>query len=172
MVNWCNNHLGIIVYIAFLILTIGAFIHVAYLAYKNRTKEDYRELRIATILVVCFTLIPFLLYKYLPSQEERDAEIANGLIANLHNENSKVRRNAAFELSWRKHPSAVVPLIDALRDEDKGVRGEVARALGEIGNPRAAAPLMDSLKDKRNRESGVSLNVAEALGKLKFTRLM
>jgi len=95
--------------------------------------------------------------------EAADAGKVEGLILDLKDENSSVRKNAVDALGEIGDPRAVDPLIDALKDEDSIVRMFTVAALGEIGDPRAVDPLIEALKDE---SSWVRENAALALGKI------
>ena len=89
------------------------------------------------------------------------------LVAALKDEDSDVRRHAAWGLGEVKDPRAVEPLIAALKDKDSHVRGAAAWELGMIKDPRAIEPLIAALKDK---DSGGRGAAAWALGMIKDPR--
>jgi HEAT repeat protein len=78
------------------------------------------------------------------------------LIADLRDENLKVRFDAAKALGELRHSTAFEALVAVLNDyaEHSHVRGQAAIALGRIGDVRAFAPLMQSLKDEDAHVAG------------------
>lgn len=75
-------------------------------------------------------------------------EAVTRAIALLKDKDSKVRVQAAQQLSKSCDPRAVEPLIEMLRDEDPVIRVAAVEALGRLGDPESIQPLNDLLNDK------------------------
>lgn len=85
------------------------------------------------------------------------------IIAILKQEDSRVRKGAAWALGEIGDARAVEPLIDLLKDHNSDVRGYAAYALGNIDDNRSVESLFVALKDK---ESLVRGNASYALGEI------
>ncbi|HUX08969.1 MAG TPA: HEAT repeat domain-containing protein [Acidobacteriota bacterium] len=85
------------------------------------------------------------------------------LIEALGNENTKIRRAAAYVLQYINGPDAVEPLTDALNDRCRKVKQHAALALGDIGDCSVVEALAGTLNDEIEE---VRISSAEALGRL------
>lgn len=90
-----------------------------------------------------------------------DPRFIGALISLLNDEQSEVRRAAAFSLGNLGDSKGLEPLITALNDEDPNVACAAAEALGKMGSPDGVEALVGSL---RNKSNWVRLKTVEALG--------
>ncbi len=72
----------------------------------------------------------------------------DSLVAQLHSDRWRDRRDAAQALATASDPRAVDTLIASLDDAHEEVRAEAAQALGEIRDDRSIAPLSRLLVDR------------------------
>lgn len=79
--------------------------------------------------------------------ETADARETARLVADLENDDSRMREAAAWALGARGSEEALEPLIERLSDGDARVRGVAVRALGRIGDDRAFEPVARLLRD-------------------------
>jgi HEAT repeat protein len=75
-------------------------------------------------------------------------ETVSRAIALLKDKDSKVRVQAAQQLSESCDQRVVEPLTELLRDEDPVIRVAAVEALGRVGDPESIQPLNDLLNDK------------------------
>ncbi len=66
----------------------------------------------------------------------------NYYLKSLNDENTKIRRYAAYRLGEIRDPKAVKPLVAALNDSDREVKGNAIVSLGEIGGAETVEPLL------------------------------
>ncbi len=92
-----------------------------------------------------------------------DPQAVEQIIADLKDNEKRVREIAASALGKIGDSRAIEPLISALNDDSDSVRVLAAKALGKIDDPRVVEPLMDALKN--NSVELVRVSAVEALGK-------
>ena len=95
------------------------------------------------------------------------ADVVTGLEARLQDEESELRRRAAYTLGILKTPDAVDSLSAALGDSDKGVRMEAVSALAAIGNAPAGEALRGALSFAA-ADASFTGHVVDALGQMKY----
>jgi len=87
----------------------------------------------------------------------------------LNDEDSDVRRSAAYALGKIRNEAAVEALLQALNDEDSDVRRSTAYALGKIRNEAAVEALLQALNDE---DSNVRRSAAYALGEIASSKFL
>ncbi len=96
------------------------------------------------------------------SSKEAKEAVPNFLEA-LHNDDERIRGNAASALGETGDSRVVEPLIAAVKDPSWETRWKAAEALGKMGDQRAIKPLIEALKDE---VSPIREQAAWALGKM------
>ncbi len=94
-----------------------------------------------------------------------DPRVVDGVAGRLQDEESSLRRRAAYTLGVLGAEAGVAPLSAALFDGDKGVQRETVMALGKIGSDAAGAALRSALGGAVNDVSG---DVVDALGQMQY----
>jgi HEAT repeat protein len=122
-------------------------------------KSEFHD---ATVDLLAELDIPQLLKIRLLGITGSDSAIPS-LLQALNNQDSGVRRSAAYELGQISSEAAVAALGQALNHEDSEVRSQAAYELGQIGSEAAVAALHDALDDQ---EYQVRESAASALGSI------